>query len=495
MTGLAGRRLVSYVPGLIARGGRGTVAAVIRAPLCCLLALGLTCSSVVQAQESTPVVPAATDGPALYDQGKYVEAARAFEKEETDKGLYNAGMARHAAFHEALASDRWRRYLEQAEVSEVDRADLKRRIAGAQGGLVKVRFTADAVPVSRSLVLEREGNADDAWTVPWPAGHATVEVALDVVDWRARLSGGVEEAKFAQVAVRKGEVVTVSFASAAVASPVVLRLGPPRALRRGVTVTWSGPTAAPPEQQVRTAEARWDLAPGAWQLQVVTPHFESVKQTVEVRAAEPASVALTLKRSGEDRLRIGLAAGLGVAAGGLLVGGLVGVVGGNQNYRDAVSLLDSTMREVNEPATADALAAIQRGSNGMIVATTAAGTGIAAITVAAGGGDKVLAAETGVGGVLIIAGVAWLVVAKRQYEADVPPGGGAWVPDKGYLDERRRPELAAAGLLGVGTGLAAGALVALVARTLFARHGRRKVATVTPMTTPRGVGFAVQGTF
>ena len=97
--------------------------------------------------------------------------------------------------------------------------------------------------------------------------------------------------------------------------------------------------------------------------------------------------------------------------------------------------------------------------------------------------------EAGVGGVLLVAGLAWLVPAKRQY-ADSPTGSG---PDLAFLDERRRPELAAAGLLGVGAGLAAGATLALITRAVLSRTGRPPAMARRRM--PRIVGLGVQGNF
>ena len=145
--------------------------------------------------------------------------------------------------------------------------------------------------------------------------------------------------------------------------------------------------------------------------------------------------------------------------------------------------------------TSDALVAIRHSSNGMIAATAGFGTGLAAVTVAAGGSNQLLGAEIGVGGALVIAGIAWLVPVKRQYAADAPTDGQPWAPDRTYLDEHRRPELFAAGLIGLGAGLAASATVALVTRKIVGRSSARRTTTLTPITAPRAVGLALRGTF
>jgi hypothetical protein len=167
--------------------------------------------------------------------------------------------------------------------------------------------------------------------------------------------------------------------------------------------------------------------------------------------------------------------GTGGVGLGLLVGGLALAVRGRRDYRSVADDIDGSASPAARAALTTALPAIRDLSNGTMLATSALGAGVAAVTVAADGSDTLLLVEASVGGVLLVAGLAWLVPAKRQY-ADTPTGAA---PDLAFLDERRRPELAAAGLLGLGAGLAAGATLSLITRALL-RRGHRSRARGPP---------------
>jgi len=111
------------------------------------------------------------------------------------------------------------------------------------------------------------------------------------------------------------------------------------------------------------------------------------------------------------------------------------------------------------------------------------------VTVGAGGKEKALAVEASLGAVLSIVGIAWLIPARCNYHRDSPDNA-----DKAYLDEKRRPELGAASLLGFGAGLAAGAGLTLVTRAVL-RRDRIRATILTPITAPRTAGLSLQGNF
>ncbi len=466
------------------------------------------------ARASTPC-PAAQEAIAGASADKYAAAARHYEtcaRSSGDAGLWKkAGMARYSGRQYAHAIQALDRYL-QSSPGGGD-AQGEAMLEDARKNAATVRFsvvTAPGATLPEALrVMPRGGVAGDEIDLPWSRSAVSFDVWLDPGQWTAelRLPGGgrvgpqdiqaVRDVSAPQVVLFRVEAPAKPLASEpATAGPVEveLSLGPGAALRRGIEVVWRGP--AEKQGQVRTASSRWPLTPGEWQLGLRAGRFEPQTRVVQVRAGEPHSLKLMLVRSREDKLRIGLAAGLGGVAVGMLAGGVAVALGGRRDYRNAVAGLDGTPDEASVAAGSAALAATGKSSNGTIVATAGAGIGLAAITVAAGGNDKLLGVEIGVGGALLIAGIAWLVPAKRRYTSDVPEDAGPWSPDKGYLDKHRVPELAAASLIGLGAGLAAGATVALVARKLVGRsRPRARSTTVSPMTAPRAIGLSLQGTF
>ncbi|MCY1013035.1 hypothetical protein OV079_47395 [Nannocystis pusilla] len=269
------------------------------------------------ATESAAEAP--VSGRTLYTERRFVEASRVFEAEGTDAALYNAGMARAAAGHDALAIDRWTRYLRQADVSADERAEIEARIAEARSRVVTVRFEAEGEGVARKLVLQRGGRAEDGWEVAWPAGARSVEAGLDAVEWAAVLQGE-DEPRSTRVLVRSGEVQKSVRFAAARPVPVLLRLGPPQARRRGVEVTWSGAGELPEHRRVRAEVTRYELPRGVWKVQARARGFLPAEEAVTLRAA-PAELGMHLQRDRPRAARVGLGVGLGMVSAGLIAGG------------------------------------------------------------------------------------------------------------------------------------------------------------------------------
>jgi hypothetical protein len=69
-----------------------------------------------------------------------------------------------------------------------------------------------------------------------------------------------------------------------------------------------------------------------------------------------------------------------------------------------------------------------------------------------------------------------------------------WVPDRGFLDEHRRPELAAASLLGLGAGVALAASTVLITRAAVGDRPVRGLA-LAPWPAARGAGLSLRGRF
>jgi len=454
--------------------------------------------------------PAAQEAIAGISPDKYGEAARHYEqcaRASGDAGLWKkAGMARYSGRQYAHAIQALDTYMRSGAADPQGEAML----ADARKNAATVRFSVVMAPGAptpeRLRISPRDGKAGDEIDLPWSRAAVSFDVLLDPGQWTAELTmpgGGRVGPQDIQARRDTGTPQVVLFRVEAPAEPVPpvsmatpvevkLSLGPAAALRQGVKLEWQGPVTGAP-QRVGTATTRWPLAPGAWTLRLDAPRFEPQTHDVQVRADEPHSLSLMLVRTREERLRIGLAAGLGGAALGLLSGGLAGVIGGRKDYREAVARLDGTPNAAQEAGTA-AIMSIKHSSNGVMVATSGVGAGAAAITVAAGGSKQLLGTEIGVGGALMIAGIAWLVPAKRRYASDVPTDDPSWTPDRAYFDDHRRPELVAAGLIGFGAGLAAGASIALITRTIVGSSKPRRT-TLTSITAPRAVGLSLQGSF
>ena len=454
--------------------------------------------------EADPSCPASAQAVSSIGAGQYSAAARLYEvcaRATNDASLWKkAGMARYNARQYAQTIHA----LEAALAAGGVDAQAKAILDDARKHAVTVRF-AVAVPPGgaapeRLRVAQREAAAGDGLDLAWPEGAAALDVWVDPGAWTAEISlkGGAQVGPRdvrAASGVSEPQVVLFRVEAPVVAPPVVatpvdveLVLEPAGAVKRGARLLWLGPPGSS-EETVRTTRTRWHLTPGTWELEVKAPRFVPQSRTLELRAGQPSQVALRLRRTPMEKARIGLAVGTGGVGLGLLVGGLALVTRGRRDYRAVADDLDGSGSPAAGAALTTALPAIRDLSNGTMLATSALGAGVAAVTVAAEGSDTVLAVEAGVGGVLLVAGLAWLVPAKRQY-ADSPTGSG---PDLAFLDERRRPELAAAGLLGVGAGLAAGATLALITRAVLSRTGRPPAMARRRM--PRIVGLGVQGNF
>jgi hypothetical protein len=449
--------------------------------------------------------PAAASAVSSIGAGQYSEAARLYEvcaRASNDPGLWKkAGMARYSARQYAQTIHA----LEAALAAGGNDPQATAILEDARKHAVTVRF-AVAIPVGgaapeRLWVAARDAAPFDELDLAWPAGATAIDVWVDPGPWTAeivltggarvgprdvRAASGVSEP---QVVLFRVEAPVVEPPVAVAPVDVELVLEPAGALRRGVNLLWIGPPGVI-DEQVRTTRTRWQLPPGTWQLEAKAPRFVTQTRALDVRAGQPAQVALQLQRTPMEKARIGLAASTGGVALGLLAGGLTLAMRGRRDYRGVADDIDGSASPAARAALTTALPAIRDLSNGTMLATSALGAGVAAITGAADDKDRVLTVEAGVGGVLLISGLAWLVTAKRQY-ADVPDGAS---PDLVFLDERRRPELAAAGLLGLGVGLAAGASLTLITRAVLRSRGSRpRHGARLPM--PRFVGLGLQGNF
>ena len=475
---------------------------ILRRSLACALAAALAAQSQgAHAQEAAPAepIPEASGtsqrpdpsltpaermaaGKVLYAQRKYVEAARIYESVDTANALYNAAMSRAAAGHDAHALLLWIRYLEVAPDDE--RAEVQESIDTARRLTVEVQFARSADAAGpRTLVLQAAQHLSaDELRVAWPEGQATLRVSLDPGQWSAALEGAKDGPRSLRVHVERGEPLVFDLAPELPLSPVRLRLNPARALRRGVTVTWTGPGEVA-ERRVTTPESsQWKLPPGRWQLAASAPGYDPTERTVEV-AAKPVELAMELKRDRESRTRLGMGVGLGVAALGLMAGGgvLLGqVVQSLKPFPEDsdVLLLPDEMREVQRLK--------RRTLAGNLLLSAGAGTAVVALTSGLTRGKKILAVETGLGAGLAVVGSMWLVM-----RVSTDPYLDLDKPTRGELDGAIRDIRVAGLLLGAGLGLMVPAVVALISRRSKGRA--RQVVSVNASMGMRGV--TIQGAF
>lgn len=438
--------------------------------------------------ETPPLMEVPTDatpaermaaGKALYAQRRYVEAARIFESITTVNALYNAAASRAAAGHNAHALLLWTRYLEVAPDDE--RAEVQESIDATRKLTTELQFarSADAAgPRTLALRAAQHITADEL-RILWPAGQATLRASLDPGRWSAALEGAKDGPRSLNVTVAKGAEQSLDLAPELPLSPVRLQLNPARALRRGVTVTWSGPDELP-ERRVTTPEtSQWQLAPGRWQLVASAPGYATAERMVEV-TARPVELAISLKWDRESRARLGLGVGLGAAALGLTAAGgaLLGSAG-----RTADALSDDGVLPPDEQRKLPELK--QQSLAGNLLLSAGVGTAVVALTSGLTRGRKILAIEAGLGSALVLAGGLWLGL---QISSD--PFGEE--PTRRDLDDTRQ-DIAVGGLLmGAGLGLMVPAIVAILTRRAVGRQHRR-VAGINASMSMRGV--SLQGVF
>jgi hypothetical protein len=471
-------------------------------------------------------VPEATVGPGSevcagggeaarqYAAGQYAEAAALYEgcaRATGDAGLWKkAGMARYSARQYAHAIQALGGYPRATAGAQED-APIVAMLRDAQAQCVLVRFAvtapAEAPRPELLRLVPRDGGERDAIVIPWSRSTVALDVWLDPGAWLGELVLPEDRRVGPQaVTVAQAGTQPVVFsvegpvkppeqtAPTPTPSEVVVTLGPAAALRGGVDLTWQGPTEVAP-QRTQAATTRWGLVPGTWTLRATGPRFMAEPRTLEV--VGPTTVAVTLRRTREDKARIAVSAATGGAALGLLIGGLVGGVRGGKEYRAAAGSFGTSGVDMDAAASA-ALVGIKHESTGAIAASSGIGAGIAAATIAADAHERLLGAEIGVGAALVVIGLAWLIPAKRKYYRDavaMAEEDAEWKVDRAFLDDHRRPELAAAALLGLGAGVAAGAAIGMITRVALRPGKSRRKASVGPLAAPQAIGLNLQGQF
>lgn len=465
-----------------------------------LLAIPSPPAKAQQPTETTPSSEGATGmahAKDLYVQRRYIEAARAFEAMDTAGAAYNSGMARAAAGHQAHALLRWAKYLELAkDLTAAERADIVRSMGDARRRTSAVTFFAVVAPETRTLVIQIPNSlAEDALHVPWPAGKSSTIVYLDVGTWSAALRTANETAPDQQLVVRaERAALNVYLGASQSTSTVTLRVGPKRALKRGLDVSWNGPGETE-ERRFVPADTRWALRPGSWRLGARARGYEPVERAVTVTEG-PTQVDLTLRRDRNEQARIGLGVGLGLAGAGLLTSGGILFAAGKKYNPTAAAVLDG----VPNPSTEASIDAVERGlrrqSGGIALLSAGAGATVVALTAGLGGAKPALATEAGLGALSLAGGIAWLAHAQgcpyRLAETLDKPFS-QYAPRYDALRECGIKGVPGAMLLGAGAGLLGGAIVTLATQGALRRRASRLRASASLSSTNWAV--SIQGRF
>lgn len=413
-----------------------------------LLTLGPSPGRAQSPENPTSATPAAplTACEVYYERKEYLNAARACE---ANRDLYNAGMARYAEGHDALAVARWEALLAQGGADEAHKADLEARLPEARLQTVVVRVESTAVSEARTVHFLREGHELDALQLAWPAGAGSVEVRLDAVSWTLKVEGGPYEPVVQKITVAAGTPQSVKVEARLRSAPVTLTLGPEGARRQGISLTWSGPVSGPPLETTHEPSRQWDLPRGTWQLRAAAHGFLGQQHEVVVEGPQGASLQVELSRDPRERVPVRVAAGLGGTAAGLLVGGVVvSAWGGRAVAEEAHSgnLSRCVFAVPCQPNTT----AIDRLSIGVGLLGAALGATVPVIVAARKAPAKVVRREAVAGAVLSTAGLVGALTARADENYGYPRGETAQV-------------LLAAGMLGIGGMILSGALVHMLA--------------------------------
>lgn len=448
---------------------------------------------------STPPVEPKPSRPELardaYVQRDFLRAARMYEALFADTGavkfLYNAGMAREAAGHDAEALMHWHEYLrltddiaaderiqllEQMAAARRRTAPIRLRLASPGRETIELRYAADAEREPLRISVQGRRNLDldpGAWTASVVGSSAPPQEFI---------------AKIAPDLGPQDVVVRPKDPSQTAARLVTVRFGPPAAISAGISVSFAGRHFVP-ERTLRSAESTWKLTPEQWTLRARAPGY--LPTELALGPALPPSVDVELRRDWSRVLSVGLGVGFAAAGVALLAAGTTLTLRGARKYRglgDELAANDPLSR-----ADADAVTgAIGQQTIGYGLLGAGVGAGVAAITGAIGG-RRALIAEASVGVALALTGAIGLPLTVASY-ADVAPAD-ATLAD---ADVRRRRDHAFGATLGAGLALTSAALVALIARQVLTnRAGRARRATVQPTlnVAPHAGSLGIRGRF
>ncbi|HFE44935.1 MAG TPA: hypothetical protein ENJ18_05490 [Nannocystis exedens] len=409
---------------------------------------------------------APSEAKTLYEEGRYLDAARAFEAEFRANGragiLYNAGLAREAAGpgNDALALLHWRQFLAEADdITERERTEVISRISIAEARTAPVEFTYDGPPSAHpeGIILRRKGSIEaDRLELDWPQDQATLGLYVDVGKWNVQIRGPHAIAQEISFQVRRARPETMRFAilgtQALEPMPVRITLGPPRALRHGINLSWTGPSPAehPKTRKAHAPSQKWTLAPGAWTLRANAKGYKPTESLVTI-SDKPVRLTIELE-SKVDWTRVGLGAGLGTASAGFLITGGVLLPSRLQNADDAYNSYIAKPANTN---STDANSRRRQLETSFALIGTGIGLAIPALTAIRPSQERTYLIEAATGGAITLA-AGGLLVGSASCFRKVNKNLARPIASDTY-DTCHTLGLAGSAPLGLGIGLLSGA--------------------------------------
>ncbi len=448
----------------------------------------------------------------LYGEGRYLEAARAFEAEFRESGrtgiLYNAGLAREAAGpgNDALALLHWRQFLAEAnDVTDAERNELGRRISTAEARTAPIEFNYDGPPSAHpeGISLRRKGTDEaDRLELNWPQDQATLRLYVDLGKWTVEIHGPHTIAQEISFDAHRASTETMRFAitgtQALAPMPVRITLGPKRALRQGINLSWTGPGPAehPKTRKAHAPTQKWTLPPGAWTLRANAKGFKPAESLVTI-SDTPVQLTIELE-SKVDWTRVGLGAGLGVASAGFLIAGGTTLPG-------RLKTADNSYTSYTDKPTAANGESAKTGRRQLETSFALVGTGIGlaipALTALRPVKKRTYLIEAAVGGVVALSGAGLFMGSAscfRKANADHNPNNNSALDPEAF-DNCRTLGFLGSAPLGLGVGLLSGASLSFAVHTVLNKRKHKKTTSNTPQLSAtgdsRGASLLLTGRF
>ena len=480
----------------------------------------------------------------LYKERKYVESARSLEdlwaETKQPNALYNAALARFAAGHYAHTIAYLEAYLADPKEAPAEALELaKYQSTKARERSAEIPFVVGppaATVGGATLVIRRIPDKPDdrrpelTFTLASGAGTGPIERAihLDPGRWTAQVSARGYVSVAQELVVQKGKAapVELTLTPDPRLRAVVVRIDLPAGARaEQVLVRLHAPSGAgePKTCTIRPYElneCKLLVETGSWELRAEAPGFTPFTQVVSLTAGEsPAAYTLPLAAEAPPpplpveppppsdvvpkSARLRVAGALNAAGLPLFVTGLGLAVYGSNRYDRVITSepADCDAPAENHQCRGDTVRAIRLRTAGLSLVGAATGLFVTGLTAEFDVKPRVWYAEIGVGGALLVGGVAWLGatnVALRD-PLIVAPGAAApdWPDSIPAIDRATNQRLAAAMIMGTGIGLVAGGTTGLLVRRHYAAKARARAGlpALAPLAGLGTFGLTLQGRF
>lgn len=402
-----------------------------------------------------------TTAGAHFDAGRFDRAVHLFEllvaaNPTAPKYHYFAGLAREGAGHDTAAYIHLRRFLVSAADHPDERKSATRRITAILARTTRVILRTPPHDAPLTLRLTRTDFAhagEPAIVVPLaalsPTGGAH-ELALTPGEWELTLTpvrlGEHQVIPLHVIVHPAARILKLELTTRPIRHILTLDLAPTRALHRGITIDLHRPRGPNLTFTSETPTIRRELPPGTWTYKARARGFLPKSQDFVLSGPLTLPVKLTPKWSGERRKRLNL--GLGLAGAGLVTG-IVGSV--------LVPVSESRIPElITIENIREAQGIRNRGDLGAVSLGVATGLWISAIAGASAQNYKRAWKVTLAGATLSTAGgiLSYALVCDSCRDRDLSDGFD--------LFKNRHQTMLAASFLGIGLGLAVGAITTAI---------------------------------